>query len=232
MKNILLVEDDLDFGTMLKQYLNLNKFSIAWAKDGREGLEIFKSGDFDICIIDVMMPIMDGFTLAEKIIENNPEVPFLFLTARKTKEDRLKGLKLGADDYIVKPFEAEELILRIKNIMNRTAQQQTVREKIPTDEIIQIGKYTFDLGNLELTINDKTQKITEKEARLLYYLYSNRNQLIKRDNILQSLWGKTDFFSGRSMDVFITRMRKRLQDDPNIRIESIRGIGLEFKIDH
>lgn len=230
MKNILLAEDDMDFGTMLKQYLELNKFSVSWAKDGKEGLEVFKSKDFDICILDVMMPVMDGFSLAEKIIEINPEIPFLFLTARKTKEDRIKGLKLGADDYIIKPFEAEELILRVKNIINRAAQQQTVREELPQNEIIEIGKYTFNPSNFELIFQDKVQKITEKEARLLYYLYSNKNQLIKRDDILQNVWNKTDFFSGRSMDVFITRVRKRLQNDPNISIDSVRGIGLEFNI--
>lgn len=230
MKRILLAEDDIDFGTMLKQYLELNKFSVVWAKDGKEGLEVFNTGNFDICILDVMMPVMDGFTLAEKIIEINPEIPFLFLTARKTKEDRIKGLKLGADDYIVKPFEAEELILRIKNILNRAAQQQTVRDELPQNEIIKIGKYDFAPANLELRFKDTIQKITEKEARLLYYLYSNRNQLIKREDILQHVWNKTDFFSGRSMDVFITRVRKRLQDDPNISIDSVRGIGLEFNI--
>lgn len=230
MKRILLAEDDIDFGTMLKQYLELNKFSVVWAKDGKEGLEVFNTGNFDICILDVMMPVMDGFTLAEKIIEINPEIPFLFLTARKTKEDRIKGLKLGADDYIVKPFEAEELILRIKNILNRAAQQQTVRDELPQNEIIKIGKYDFAPANLELRFKDTIQKITEKEARLLYYLYTNRNQLIKRDDILQHVWNKTDFFSGRSMDVFITRVRKRLQDDPNISIDSVRGIGLEFNI--
>ncbi len=230
MKNILLAEDDLDFGIMLKQYLELNKFTVSWAKDGKEGFEIFKDGNFDICILDVMMPIMDGFSLAEKIIELNPEIPFLFLTARKTKEDRIRGLKLGADDYVVKPFEAEELILRIKNIMSRAEQQKTVRTELPQNKIISIGKYLFDATNLELKINEKTQKITEKEARLLYYLYSNKNQLIKREDILQHVWQKTDFFSGRSMDVFITRVRKHLQDDPNIKIESVRGIGLEFNI--
>jgi DNA-binding response OmpR family regulator len=230
MKRILLAEDDIDFGTMLKQYLELNKFEVVWAKDGNEGMEHFQNGEYNICILDIMMPIMDGFTLAEKIIDINPEVPFLFLTARKTKEDRIKGLKLGADDYIVKPFEAEELILRIKNIMARAAQQQTVREDLPMDEIITIGKYDFDPSNLELRFKDTIQKMTEKEARLLYYLYSNRNQLIKREDILQHVWNKTDFFSGRSMDVFITRVRKRLQDDPNISIDSVRGIGLEFKI--
>jgi DNA-binding response OmpR family regulator len=208
----------------------LNKFEVVWAKDGNEGMEHFQNGEYNICILDIMMPIMDGFTLAEKIIDINPEVPFLFLTARKTKEDRIKGLKLGADDYIVKPFEAEELILRIKNIMARAAQQQTVREDLPMDEIITIGKYDFDPSNLELRFKDTIQKMTEKEARLLYYLYSNRNQLIKREDILQHVWNKTDFFSGRSMDVFITRVRKRLQDDPNISIDSVRGIGLEFNI--
>jgi DNA-binding response OmpR family regulator len=230
MKKVLLAEDDLDFGTMLKQYLELNKFLVTWAKDGNEGLDVFKNDDFDICILDVMMPIMDGFSLAEKIIDMNPDIPFLFLTARKTKEDKIKGLKLGADDYIVKPFEAEEFIFRIKNILNRTAQQQTTREDLPQNEIINIGKYKFHPSNFELHFQDKVEKITEKEARLLYYLYSNKNQLIKRDDILQSVWQKTDFFSGRSMDVFITRVRKHLKDDPNISLNSVRGIGLEFNI--
>ncbi len=230
MKNILLVEDDLDLGSMLKQYLELNKFSVTWEQDGQEGLKSFEAYDYDICIIDVMMPVMDGFTLADKIINIKPETPFLFLTARKTKEDRIKGLKLGADDYIVKPFEAEELILRLRNIINRATQQKTVKEELPVGEVINIGEYEFDIANFELRFNSNVQKITEKETELLYYLYSNKNQLIRRNDILQAIWYKTDFFSGRSMDVFIARLRKRFQGDSNIKIETVRGIGLEFNI--
>ncbi|RFN58109.1 response regulator transcription factor [Marixanthomonas ophiurae] len=228
MKHILLAEDDQDFGTMLKQYLTLNKFEVTWAMNGEEAFEAFKNGTFDICILDVMMPVMDGFTLAKKIIDISPEVPFLFLTARKTKEDKVKGLKLGADDYIVKPFEAEELIFRIKNIIKRTEQQNTLQTNQSAEKQLYIGKYSFDTENLELKINGNINKITAKEAKLLYYLYSNRNQLIRRDDILSHVWNKTDFFSGRSMDVFISRIRKYLKDDPSITIESVRGIGLEF----
>tara|TARA_R100000306_G_scaffold742_5_gene2007 strand:+ start:8830 stop:9525 length:696 start_codon:yes stop_codon:yes gene_type:complete len=230
MRNVLLAEDDQDFGTMLKQYLTLNKFKVTWTMNGEEAFEAFKKETFDICILDVMMPIMDGFTLAKKIIEINPEIPFLFLTARKTKEDKVKGLKLGADDYVVKPFEAEELIFRIKNIIKRTEQQNNLQRDEPKEKQINIGNYTFDTENLELKINGESNKITTKEAKLLYYLYNNRNQLIRRDDILTHIWGKTDFFSGRSMDVFISRIRKYLKNDPSITIESVRGIGLEFNI--
>ncbi len=230
MKNILLAEDDHDFGTMLKQYLTLNKFQVTWVMNGEEAFNAFTKNTFDICILDVMMPIMDGFTLAKKIIDINPEIPFLFLTARKTKEDKIKGLKLGADDYVVKPFEAEELIFRIKNIIKRTEQQKNIQAEQPEEKLIKIGEYTFDTENLELKIKGEVNKITAKEAKLLYYLYNNRNQLIRRDDILADIWGKTDFFSGRSMDVFISRIRKYLKDDSSITLESVRGIGLEFNI--
>lgn len=227
-QKLLLAEDDIDFGSMLKQYLTLNKFEVAWAKNGEEALEEFRNGVFDLCILDIMMPVMDGFTLAEKIIEINPEVPFLFLTARRTTEDKVKGLKFGADDYIVKPFEAEELILRVRNIIKRAQLQLNTQQDLPGAQAIPIGKYIFHTGNLELHLGEEVRKITEKEARLLYYLYMHKNQLIKREDVLRQVWRKTDFFSGRSMDVFISRIRKHLQDDPNIAIESVRGVGLEF----
>lgn len=229
-KRILLADDDIDFGTTLKKFLELNKFEVIWAKDGAEALDVFKMHAFDICIIDVMMPKMDGFKLSKKISKKNPATPFLFLTARKTKEDRIKGLSLGADDYISKPFEVEELILRINNIIKRTEQHQTITLDSKKNDLIEIGKYIFDIDNLSLTINNKTTKITEKEAQLIFFLYSNRNKLIPREDILAKVWGHNDFFSGRSMDVFITRVRKRLKEDPNISIKSVRGVGLEFLI--
>ena len=229
-KRILLADDDIDFGNTLKQYLELNKFEVIWAKDGAEALDLFKMHSFDICIIDVMMPKLDGFKLSKKISKKNPETPFLFLTARKTKEDRIKGLSLGADDYISKPFEVEELILRINNIIKRTKQQKTITLETEKNEPILIGKYLFDIDNLSLNINSKSFKITEKEAQLLFFLYSNKNKLISRDDILANVWGQSNFFSGRSMDVFITRVRKHLKEDPNISINSVRGVGLEFII--
>lgn len=226
MKQLLLAEDDLDFGSILKQYLELHDFQVTWTKDGVEAFEAFQKGNFSMCILDVMMPKLDGFSLAEKIIALSPEMPFLFLTARGQKEDKIKGLKLGADDYIIKPFEADELILRIQNILKRSQKETAI---LPQEEI-QIGAYTFNAKSLLLVYKDKSQRITEKEGLLLQFLYQHKNQLIKREQILNALWENSDFFSGRSMDVFISRLRKYLAEDSAITIESIRGVGLEFKV--
>ncbi|MFM9989035.1 response regulator transcription factor [Flavobacterium sp.] len=227
MKKVLLAEDDFDFADVLKQYLELYNYQITWAKDGEEALLLFQKETFDICVFDVMMPKMDGFTLAEKIIDINPETPFVFLTARKLKEDKLKGLQLGADDYIVKPFEADELVLRLNNILKRGEQKN--QTTISVDEIT-IGNYIFDPNRLELKLGNHTQRLTEKEVAIILFFLKNKNQLIKRNDILQSIWGNDDFFSGRSMDVFISRIRKYFSNDNRITIESIRNVGLEFKI--
>ncbi|UUF13877.1 MULTISPECIES: response regulator transcription factor [Flavobacterium] len=226
MKKLLLAEDDHDFAAILKQYLELHQFEVIWAENGEIALDYFKNQTFDICVFDVMMPKLDGFSLAEKIITINPEIPFIFLTARKLKEDKIIGLKLGADDYIVKPFEVDELVLRLQNILKRIEQKRS----LDGNNSIEIGSYVFD--NERLTLNNKNhvQQLTEKEAALIEYLYLNHNQLLKRDEILMSVWKKDDYFSGRSMDVFISRLRKYFNSDPNIRIESVRNIGLEFKI--
>lgn len=226
MKKILLAEDDFDFSNVLIQYLQLHDFDVVWAEDGVKALEIFKKNSFDICILDVMMPKMDGFVLAEELIKINPETPFVFLTAKQLKEDKIKGLQLGADDYIVKPFEVEELILRLNNILKRSE----LNFKTPTVQEISIGKYIFDTKRLCLKKDNSTQQLTEKEALLIEYLYQNRNQLVKREAILKNIWKNDDYFSGRSMDVFITKIRKYFQEDKNISIESTRFIGLEFKI--
>ncbi|WP_395045719.1 response regulator transcription factor [Flavobacterium sp.] len=227
MKKVLLAEDDFDFADVLKQYLELYNYQITWAKNGEEALLLFQKETFDICVFDVMMPKMDGFTLAEKIIDINPETPFVFLTARKLKEDKLKGLQLGADDYIVKPFEADELVLRLNNILKRGEQKN--QAIISVDEIT-IGNYIFDPNRLELKLGNHTQRLTEKEVAIILFFLKNKNQLIKRNGILQSIWGNDDFFSGRSMDVFISRIRKYFSNDNRITIESIRNVGLEFKI--
>ena len=227
-KHILLAEDDQDFGNILKQYLEMNQYEVTWVKDGKEALAIFKnSTDLDICVLDVMMPKMDGFSLAEEIIKINPEMPFIFLTARKMKEDKIKGLKLGADDYIVKPFEADELVLRLHNIIKRNT--KTV-EKTNDNPKLKIGNYIFDTHRLELIINNQKQQLTEKESELIQFLFQHKNTLLKRDDILINVWKNDDFFSGRSMDVFISRLRKYFKEDANIKIESIRGVGLEFKV--
>jgi DNA-binding response OmpR family regulator len=228
MTHILLAEDDFDFATILKQYLEISGFQVTWAKNGIEALVIFNdntNSNIDICILDVMMPQMDGFMLAEKIIAANPEMPFLFLTAKSLKEDKIKGLKLGADDYILKPCEADELVLRLQNILKRS---QT--SNLKSTEIIAIGKYQFDFLNQQLIHIKKTQRLTEKESQLLLYLLQNKNGLIKREAILNTIWGNDDFFSGRSMDVFVSRLRKYFSEDSNIKIESIRGLGFQFKL--
>jgi len=227
MRKILLAEDDIDFGAILKQYLELQNLTVIWAKDGEEALELFKTNSFDICVLDVMMPKIDGFTLAEKIVDSNPETPFVFLTARNQNEDKIKGLKLGADDYIVKPFEADELVLRLTNIIKRT-EKRNLTNTLPNQ--IEIGIFTFDTNRFELKSSQKTQQLTEKEASLLLFLFQHKNQLVKREQVLKAVWENDDFFSGRSMDVFISKLRKHLIEDTTISIESIRNIGLEFKI--
>lgn len=227
MKHILLAEDDLDYAFILKQYLEISGFSVTWAKDGAQALALYPDTKPDICIFDVMMPYIDGFELAEKVLNIDPEIPIIFLTAKGQKEDKIKGLKLGADDYIVKPFEIDELILRIKNILKRT--RNTI-EVPKTNTIILIGTYTFDFENFALRHTNITHRITEKEALLIRYLFTNRNRVLRRDDILREVWGNDDFFSGRSMDVFVSRLRKYFSEDTSISISSIRGVGLEFII--
>ncbi len=225
--HILLAEDDLDFGNLLQQYLQMSGYRVCWVKDGEEALKVFKQNNFHICVLDVMMPKKDGFTLAEDIINENPEIPFVFLTARKLKEDKIKGLKLGADDYIVKPFDADELVLRLKNIIKRS---NNTTSRIINEESISIGGYTFNQRRLELVFEAEVQQLTEKEANLIIFLFEHKNQMLKREEILKEVWKNEDYFSGRSMDVFISRLRKYFKKDTSISIESSRGIGLEFKI--
>ena len=227
MKKILLAEDDTDFAKVLKQYLELFDFEVHWVQDGEEAFSDFQNTAFQFCILDVMMPKMDGFTLAEKMVNYNPEVPFLFLTAKKLKEDKIRGLKLGADDYIVKPFEADELVLRIQNILKRS---EKTTSKVPQTAEIQIGNFLFNTQRLTLKSANATQQLTEKEASLLLFLFENKNQLLKREVILKAIWDTDDFFSGRSMDVFISRLRKYFKEDATILIESKRNLGLEFRI--
>ncbi len=227
-QHILLAEDDFDYASILKQYLEISGFTVTWAKDGTEALAVFPETNPDICVFDVMMPKMDGFTLAESVIASYPETPIVFLTAKGMKEDKIRGLKLGADDYVIKPFEAEELILRIGNILKRS--KRSYISGADTPDKITIGVYVFDNANYTLTNNEIVHRLTEKEANLISYLFNNRNRMVKRDEILNEIWGNDDFFSGRSMDVFISRLRKYFNEDPAITINSYRGLGLEFSI--
>lgn len=227
MKRILFVEDDFDLSNITKQFLELHDFSVTHAENGTKALEMFKKSTFDICILDVMMPIMDGFTLAEEIVKKDPNLPFIFVTAKKLKDDKIRGLQLGAYDYIVKPFDTDELILRLQNILKRS----TINHKQTTqEEQITIGKYIFDNKQLTLLFENTLWNLSEKEASLIHYFYEHKNQLIKREQILKEIWKKDDYFSGRSMDVFISRIRKYFQNDPQISIVSKRFAGIEFKI--
>lgn len=221
MHKILLAEDDLDLGGVFKQFLELNDFDVTWAKNGEEAWEIFQGDTFHLCILDVMMPKLDGFSLAKRIREANSNMPFLFLTAKKLKEDRMTGLKLGADDYIVKPFEADELVLKIQNILRRTTVANIT-------EPVRINDFVFDFENLKLNSPSKSNQLTEKEAKLLQYLVQNESKLLRREDILVEVWGENDFFLGRSMDVFISRLRKYFKEDERIKIETVRGVGFRF----
>ncbi len=226
-KRVLLAEDDEDLRNVLSKYLEVFDFNVECAKDGQEALEIFEKHAFDICVLDVMMPRMDGFTLAEHLIDLNPEIPFIFLTARTLKEDKVKGLKLGADDYIEKPFEADELVLRLNNIIKRNGR---VLASIDHSALLSIGSYTLDHNRLILKRGLDEQKLTKREAELIQFLVAHKNVVLKRDEILTAVWGRDDFSTGRSMDVFISRLRKYFRDDPDVSIESTRGIGLEFRV--
>lgn len=222
---VLIAEDDPDLGHLLKQYLELNDFEVHRVFNGEDVRNELIVNSYDILILDVMMPKEDGFTLAGKISKLYPQLPFLFITARKMKEDILQGLQLGADDYILKPFDADELILRIMNILKRPLKRKEVLA-----EIIHIGSYNFDRNTFSLSSIKSNAVLTEKECQLLYYLYQHKNGLIKRVDILNDLWAEADFFNGRSMDVFISRLRKYLAEDESIKIESIRGIGYRFTL--
>lgn len=220
---ILLVEDDSDFGMILKQYLELEDFEVVWFQNPEDVVTIL-SLDFPyhIGILDIMMPKMDGFSLAKIILKQKPQFPLLFLTAKNQKIDRLTGLKIGADDYLAKPCDPEELILRIKNILKRTA------SNIP-DTQMKIGDYILDSEKLLLIHATGNIRLTIRERDLLIYLLQHNNQMIKRDDILDKLWETNDYFTGRSLDVFISRLRKYLINDPKIKIQSVRGIGFEIE---
>lgn len=220
--DLLLVEDDIDLQKVLAQYLELSGFRVYSANHGKHGLEAFKEHHVDLCILDVMMPVMDGFTLAGEIRALDPAMPIVFLTAKNQKEDRLTGLKIGADDYITKPFEAEELVLRLHNILKRAGRDDHESTKLGclhirfNELVIQDGEHSFNL--------------TPREAELLQYLIENQNTLLTREMILEELWGQNDYFLGRSMDVFISRLRKYLQAEDSVSLETKRGVGFIFKV--
>lgn len=220
--HILYVEDDASLSFVTRDNLELQGYTITHCVDGKEALEAAQKQHFDLCILDIMLPEIDGYTVAQEIRKMNTHVPILFLTAKSMKEDRIHGLKLGADDYITKPFSIEELILRIEVFLRRS------KNNIPPPNVIQIGRYQLDYPNLTLTCDNIQRRLTQKEADLLKFLFEHRNRVVKRATILEQLWGEDDYFLGRSLDVFISRLRKYLNRDPNLRIENIHGVGFCF----
>jgi len=223
---ILLAEDDLNLGVLLLDYLETEGFEVKLCKDGDMALKAFQANSFDLCLVDVMMPKMDGFSLARVIRLKDKAVPFIFITAKSLKEDKLKGYDLGADDYITKPFDEEELLWKIKALIRRIPGNKSECKV----EIIAIGNYSFDFSNQSLAIAGRTKRITEKESDILKYLFEHRNNIIKREVMLKELWGENDYFFGRSLDVFITKIRKYLKDDSNLSIENVFKVGFIFNV--
>jgi DNA-binding response OmpR family regulator len=217
---ILLVEDDINLGFLLTEFLEENNFEVKLCKDGESGIRSWNSHKFDFCIFDVMLPKMDGFSLARSVRLHNKSVPILFLTAKSMKEDKIRGFNLGADDYLTKPFDEEELLCRIKAILSRTTNINQPEEKKFT-----IGKYMFDYTNQCLSMYSQNQRLTKTENEILHVLCLSKNKISKRDDILHAVWGNTDYFTGRSLDVFITKLRKYLKNDPEVRIEGIPTVG-------
>lgn len=219
---IFLVEDDLSFGSVLKSYLEINDYLVEWVDDGKYALEHFRKGLFNICILDIMLPHVDGFTIANEIRKINNEVPIIFLTAKKLKEDVLKGYGAGGDDYITKPFDTDILLAKIKAILSRRDFQAG------TKDIYEIGKFIFNSKLRTLTIGDVEYKLSPKEAQLLELLAINQNALISRELALKKIWGSDDYFTARSMDVYITKLRKFLSEDPALNIKNIHGAGFQL----
>lgn len=222
---ILLAEDDLNLGVLLVDYLDTEGFEVKLCRDGELALKAFLGNQYDLCLLDVMMPKIDGFSLAKEIRLRDNNMPILFITAKSLKEDKLKGYDLGADDYITKPFDEEELLWKIKAVIRRMPEKYEAKTSI-----ISIGKYLFDFNNQSLSISGKIKRITRKEAEILNYLFDRKNNLTKREELLKDLWGENDYFLGRSLDVFITKIRKYLQEDPSLSIENVFGVGFIFNV--
>ena len=223
-KRILLVEDDPSLGYVIQDNLALKGYEVILCTDGQEGERHFSESPFHLCILDVMLPKKDGFALARSIRDKNPEVPIIFLTAKTMLEDKLSGFKTGADDYITKPFSLDELFYRIEVFLRRT------RDSHVGEKVINVGKFQFDPFSFTLKHEDEEKTLTQKEAEVLKLLYRNRDRVLKREEILTQVWGDDDYFMGRSMDVFISKLRKYLKTDPDIQIVNYHGVGFRLEI--
>lgn len=222
---ILLVEDDPNLGFLLQENLELQNFAVTLCDDGEAGLESFRQGEFDLCLLDVMLPKKDGFSLAKDIRRENDDVPIIFLTAKSLKEDRIEGFKIGCDDYITKPFSFEELVLRIFAVLKRSGKSSAADLQ---QTHFKLGKYAFDYNQQSLQSRGKVRKLTSKEAELLRLLCLHKNEVLERDVALRQIWGEDNFFNARSMDVFISKLRKYLAEDESIEIRNVHGRGFKL----
>ncbi|OVE59169.1 response regulator transcription factor [Chryseobacterium mucoviscidosis] len=218
---ILYAEDDKTIAFLIQDSLE-NHYDISCYSDGKSALDAFNRGSFDICLLDIMMPEMNGFEVAQNIREKDAEIPIIFISAKALKEDRIKGLKIGADDYLVKPFSIEELILKIEVFLRRSKKKESSPQKY------RVGNYDFDPNNYTLHNSDNKVTLTQRESELLLFFIRNKNTVLKRQDILKAVWGDDDYFMGRSLDVFISRLRKVFSDEENISIENLHGIGFRF----
>ena len=217
-ERILLVEDDVNLGNLLREYLKAKGYITNLEPDGEKGYRAFKKDHFDLCILDIMLPVKDGFTLARDIRIQNAEIPIIFLTAKSMKTDLLEGFRAGADDYMTKPFSMEELLLRIEAILRRTTRSEH-------QEVFSLGKYVFDARLREIKLDGGKQLLSPKESALLQMLCEHKNELLLREVALKKIWGDDGYFTTRSMDVFITKLRKYFRDDPSVEIRNIHGSG-------
>ena len=222
---LLVAEDDPNLGTILKAYLTQKGYTVVWAKDGEEATTFFEEEDVDACILDVMMPVKDGFTVAKEIRKVDKKVPLIFLTAKNLEADKLKGFEIGADDYITKPFRMDVVVLRIEAILRRVRGKQNKNETVRN-----IGKFVFDTQKQMLTIDGEEKKLTTKEAELLTLLSNKVNELLPREYALKAIWIDDNYFNARSMDVYITKLRKLLSQDPSVQILNVHGKGYKLVI--
>ncbi|MEN8828033.1 MAG: response regulator transcription factor [Flavobacteriales bacterium] len=226
-RNILLVEDDFNLGIVVQDFLNLEGYTVHLCRDGKEGLQKFNKNKYDVCLLDVMLPEKDGYEIAEDIRKVDKEIPIIFLTAKSNPEDKVKGFKAGGDDYITKPFNREEFLLRIKAILRR-ANNETDEDE--NEGIISLGSYELDFQNLKLSHKEENKKLTKRETAILKLLSENRNRVIERSLVLNMIWGDDNYFNGRSLDVFITKLRKYLKYDEGIQINNIHGVGFKLEL--
>lgn len=225
---ILYVEDDVNLSFVTRDNLEQNGYQVTYCENGQLAIEAFAVGKFDLCILDIMLPELDGFTVSRYIRERDNDIPIIFLTAKSMKEDKIQGFRTGADDYMTKPFSIEELLLKIEVFLKRN--KITKKEEAAVTRF-SLGNMVFDFADLSLSSEKKKIQLTLKEAEILRYFCMNRGRILKREEILKAIWGNDDYFIGRSLDVFISKLRKYLESEPSIHIENIHGVGFKMSVD-